>query len=438
MFEKIETCVKTVRAVAGSVLRFKPKSETTIEIVGSEESGHGSCILVHDGDITVAIDCGASPQENGALGSVTRKIVAALIAARPKVMVISHFHFDHWGSLSAVIKEFLRKRINPPAILATETTWKLLNLFGGISLPTTLLKAFGVRAEQTAKIKLIPNSHSVPDSASVLLLGRKNILYTGDCWAIDLPADLPRIDVLIMDSTGAEKPNPRQDNELEIRQNIAGLIAETLENDCRANAYVAMFSTQLERAMWLESEIQRTTGFLPALMGTSLFNNLNLLRKDSKERRSNRVALTTGVWAQGEEDWLNGGVSAMVRLSRGAHTRRRLKHGDLVVLSGSIPTWSVSLTRQIKAMCQRMSSFGVRMVVDVSAPEYWSAFAERREVHAGGHGNLPEIVGLIEKIKPKQVLPFHASARAREIVAEYCRAKGIGVITATQSSKIAL
>ena len=128
----------------------------------------------------------------------------------------------------------------------------------------------------------------------------------------------------------------------------------------------------------------------------------------------------------------------MVRLSNGADRQCELKKGDLVVLSGSIPVWSPFLTEQIKTMCQRISAIGVRLVVDTSAPEDWSQFAERREVHTGGHGNMPEIVSMIQKIKPKLVLPFHASPEAREKVADYCRGRGISVILDSQLPEIAL
>ena len=148
------------------------------------------------------------------------------------------------------------------------------------------------------------------------------------------------------------------------------------------------------------------------------------------------LMLTVGAWAQGEENWRwkRQGVSALVRMS----TDGEFREGDVVIMAASIPTWSPSLTAKIKIMARRIASRGARLIVDTSAPKSWERFAERREIHAGGHGNRPDIFRLVDRIKPRRVLPIHASPRARMIVAEYCRGKGIEVIEAAQGSRIKL
>ena len=73
------------------------------------------------------------------------------------------------------------------------------------------------------------------------------------------------------------------------------------------------------------------------------------------------------------------------------------------------------------------------MVVDTTAPKSWEEFAERKEIHAGGHGNMPEITSLIRQIQPKKVLPFHASPQARAKVAAYCLKQGIEAIMPDES-----
>lgn len=434
-----------LREVALSWLKSRHGDEdstgpTTIDVVGSIDSGKGSCLVVRSGGMTVAIDCGGSP-ENGNEESkrAKEKIVAEILSARPKFLPITHFHFDHWGCLPEIVEAYRSRRLPLPSIVSTDTTWKLLEryLFEGSSMSNAMLLTLGFRG-QSDRIRLIPSKHTVPGSAAVLLLGKKNILYTSDCWDIELPDDLPKIDTLILDSTGAEKSEPRRDIEGEIRQNILALAKETLERDGDADVYVTMFSTQLERAMWLENETVKMTGMYPCINGSSLMNNLDCIRPEVRWSRWSRVALTTGIWAQGQKHWDGESASALVRMANGTDRRCQLKKGDLVILSGSIPTWSPTITAQIKEMCEKIYALGVRLVVDTSAPEEWSMFAERREVHAGGHGNFPEITGLINKIRPRQVLPFHASPRAREKVAEYCQSKGIGVISTRHSSLITL
>ena len=427
------------------VRSFFGATETTLEIIGSEDSGHGSSVRLDDGETNLVLDCGTDSTNGSMAGQRgTDEVATQIVAANPDYIIVTHYHSDHYAALPAVEKAYRNARRPVPPIIATDPTWELLQgRLYDTPLSPFIAKTMGFRGE-SAKVRLIPNRHSVIGSAGVLVLGRKKVLYTSDFWAITLPEDLPPIDLLIINCTCAYKTAPREDVELRIRKNVLGLIKETLDGNSHANAYVAMFSTQLDRAMWFEHEVQSMTGITPVIMGASLRNNLDAVRPGMHSHGFGRVALVTGVWAHGERRWLDEGISALVRLSNGNDRYRSLKRGDLVVLSGSIPTWSPELTAQIKKMCERLAGLGVRLVVDVSAPEDWSSFAERKEVHAGGHASGPEVFDLIDQVarrsKPGklQVMPFHASLETRKIVADYCTSKGIKVVMVAQSQRITI
>ena len=438
----MQAVTQKVSAVVVRIRRFKPWAKTTLCVVGSSESGQGSCVFLNRGDTTVVLDCGGSSASgSGRSQKALETIAAAMLAVRTKLLlVISHFHHDHWGALPAIVEAFRKVRRPLPSIVSTDTTWKLLEryLFEGTRMSGVMLELLGFRS-QSDNVKLFNNSHSVPGSASVLVrLGSDNIFYSSDCYDIELPDNLPKVDLLIMDSTRADRPGFRKNNEDIIRQNILALIRETLDRSPSAKIYIAMFSTQLDRAMWIEQETIKLTGLPPMINGLSLFNNLNEVRTPIKGRHNNRVVLVTGAWAQGQEYWDGMGSSALVRLSNGTDRRCQLTSQDTVVISASIPTWSNQLASQIRIMCERLKSFGVRLVLDTSAPAGWDWFAERREVHSGGHGYRGDILELIRRINPRQVMPFHASRRALEIVAKHCREMGIGVIMPKQGILVTL
>lgn len=413
--------------------------DVRIQVVGSMDSGQGSSLIIKDNGLTIALDCGAGPfNGNGvSVGQTTERIVRQMLEAKPQFLCVSHYHYDHWGAIPQLFEQLRRNRLPLPIIVSTDLTFALLQRHLNPGVFSGLFHRIAHQRE-TDQVKLIPNKHSVPGSASVLFRGTKDIFYTGDLYAFDTDVLPLGQDLLIVDSTGAMKEESRPDKEAEIRKNILVLISKTLTTGIDPNIYVALFSTQLERVAHLQQEIKIVTGSLPTISGSSLFHNLSVFNRTVSGYPSNRVALCTGIWAQGENSWLGEGASALVRLSNGTDRYCQLKKGDLVILSGSIPTWSLSLTSQIEAMCLRISQMGVRVIVDTSAPEEWNRFAERQEVHSGGHGNFPEIASVIEKLKPKQCMPFHASQEARQKVAEYCRGKGIGVIPASQSSIITL
>ena len=409
-------------------------SPVSIQIAGSTESGGGTCLVVKDTNESVVIDCGANPRE---LGEFRQRMAQAILKARPNHVVITHGHYDHMGSLPDTINYFERQGIVFPPIVATQTTYDLIRRQLEKKNRCKL-----THLTETGQIKMVENRHSIPGSAGILLnlRGNKTIFYTGDFHGFP-SLDLPSVDLLIIDSTGAMRKEPRKDNEVLIRKNIVNLIEETLERNPRASVYVALFSTQLERAAYLEIEALRLTNFQAGIAGMSLWESLLAYRKDMAPARSGRFTLVTGVWAQGEANWYGEDRSVLVKMSRKEYPNCKFKKGDLVILSGSIPTWSPSIATNIFSMCKRICDMGVRVVVDTSAPEIW-AFSgiEKMAVHCGGHGNLPEILSVVDAIRAKnpnvKVMPMHGSQQSLNEVAWNCIERDLDVIEASQGSII--
>lgn len=408
-------------------------SSVSIEIVGSTESGGGTCLLLKKGKKSIIIDCGANPQNPG---EFRQQIARACLNARPDYFAVTHGHFDHVGALSDTIHGFQRQGVTFPPIVATQITYSLIRrqLEKKSRFPLTHLL-------ETPHIKMIENLHSIPGSAAFRWQeGDESILYSGDFYGFP-SLDFPGVDLLFVDSTGALKKEARKDNEALIRQNIVSLIEDTLEKNPRASVFVALFSSQLERATFLEAEALRITNFQAGIAGVSLWESLLAYRKDMAPARSGRFTLVTGVWAQGETNWYGEGRSVLVKMSRKEYPNCEFKKGDLVILSGSIPTWSPSITADIFSMCKRICDMRVKVVVDTSAPEEWTLSGiEKTAVHCGGHGNLPEIISFIEAMQTKNprmiVVPIHGSRPALNEVAFQCMERNINVIEAYQGSII--
>jgi len=399
--------------VVDSPLGVRSAGKAFIRNIGSRLPGQGSCVFVESDGLRVVVDCGVNLQNKGTGRYSTEELAAQIVATWSGFIILTHFHVDHWAGLQAVIRAYQKAGMPIPPIIATDITWALLQ-----RQPFAVWLVRG----QSDRIQLIPNRHSVEGSAGALILGSENVLCTSDFWAMDLPKDLPKVGVLIINCTKAYEPNPKEDKEQKIQDNILALIRETLLHE-KANFYGAMFSTHVRRALDLERKIEQMIGFLPVIMGASLRANLDVIRPDFSGRRSERVVLLTGVWAHDD--------AALMRLANGEDYERYLKPGDTVALAGSIPTWNPELTAQIEAMCRKLKYIGVRLVVDVTAPKAWEQWGcERKEIHNSGHGHMPEIAGVIDQVQPEKVVISHASPEACAIVECYCRSKGIIVLEA--------
>lgn len=412
-------------------------------VSGQHQAGEGSALVVRDGNLTIGFDCGASPTNGKPHYDQIARVTKALAQTYSLThLVVSHFHYDHIGALLSVLQR-LRELGKPwPVIVATDLTFALLKehlAANGLredwvkDSPRPTYKL--IHQTGTNQIQLLANRHSVPGSASILFQGTRTLLYSGDLWQLEADR-LPPVDLLIMDSTSGTKREPREaDLEAKIRSNLERLIRQGLELPRSNMTYVAMFSTQLERARWLFDLTRGLTKSPPLVSGISLLRNLGLYMKHQsgifyEEKLKYRLVLMTGAWAQGENDEAK---SALIKLSEAIHPDCQLTPGDLVIISASIPTWSSELTKDIETMCRRLNGLGAKVVVDTTAPENWQEFASRQAIHASGHGNLPEIVKIIQAVKPKKVLPFHASPEARAAVASFCRSNGFAVVTGENS-----
>ena len=409
------------------------KSTFSIEIIsGGNSAGEGSCIVFKDRDLCVAFDCGAAVEDVFPEQERQRKkeIIEKLLAIRPEAIIISHYHADHFLALAEYLLELKERNFEWPLIVATKLTSKLL------SRQMEMQRVFDDRgkyicldfAKGTENIELIPTIHSVSGSAAALVTGKtKTVLYTGDLIDFDGEYGFPKVDYLIIDSTrGLSLGEYDPGAEVEAVVTMGKEISTKLASSFDAKVFVSMFSTQLWRTMFLRGTLKEL-GHESSISGASYFENMRIYDPSFTGKNGNRVIFCTGVWAQG---WHNEErESTLVKLAKQRDRKYELKKGDLVIISGSIPTWSPEITSRIREMCVSLIDLGADVIVDVSAPEEWEKEigVERKEVHVSGHGSLDDLMKVVKNVRPKTVLPVHGELKARQKISLECGKRGINV-----------
>lgn len=421
---------------SAAVARFvdndhEDEPETKIIHIGSADAGNGACFVIKNKQMAIALDCGAESDEINPIEAKrnNKQLVEKLLEHKVTEIVITHFHFDHFGSLGNYLKELKKINANWPTIVCSYTTWKFLYSHlrkNKVFDKSVLSPYFNIKhAIGTKHVRLFDALHSVPGSCAALVTANdRNIFYTGDFININLPDDLPEIDDLIIDSTRCEKSGFEDlGHEKRVRENLVNIIAGIRGRSRSTNIFLAMFSSQLERAGALYAAFSEM-GERVSIKGASLANNLSLYDVNMEFSAKSRISLITGVWAQG---WESPMLSTLVKLALDQKETEKLTQGDVVILSGSIPNWSPEVAKNIKAMIDKITEKGVTVMVDDTAPEEWDDRKRvfRGDLHASGHGLLGDALVVVEKLNPRQnIIPTHGSESARKNLAMHCRKLG--------------
>jgi ribonuclease J len=269
-------------------------------------------------------------------------------------------------------------------------------------------------------------SHSVPDSAAILLeTDEWKIFHSGDFKLDPDPPDgeatdvegIARaaaggVDLALVDSTNAERPGRA------LSERIAGRgLAAAFEAAPRRiilttfSSHVARVSQAVDAAM--------ANGRGVAMLGRSMrtvaeiaerFGRLRIpaasriLPGELQETPAGRVlCLTSG--SQGEP------FSALYRLALDEHADLKLGREDLVLFSSrTIPGHERSVNRVTDHLVRR----GARVLREADPP-----------IHVSGHAHREDLADWLALVKPRAVLPVHGEVRMLAAAADIARDSGI-------------
>ncbi|MDR3116243.1 MAG: ribonuclease J [Bifidobacteriaceae bacterium] len=327
-----------------------------------------------------------------------------------EAVVISHGHEDHIGALPYLLE--MREDIpiigSQFSLALVKNKLKQFNLKGNLRV---------VKEKQTYKagdfdLEFISANHSIPDALCIYVkTDAGSVLFTGDIKLDQTPLDKritdinhlaeiskKGVDLFLVDSTNAEVPGT-----IPTESAIAPSL-DIIFHKAKGKIVVASFASHVHRVQQI-IDTAKEYGRKVCLVGFSMIKTMTLaaelgylkipkntiveLNNLDKLPDDKVVLMCTG--SQGEP------MAALSRISRGDHTKIKVKTGDAIIFASSLIPGN---EKSISQVINDLTVLGVDVFHNKNA-----------HVHVSGHAAQTELLYLYNTVRPKNVLPVHGEPR---------------------------
>jgi ribonuclease J len=356
-------------------------------------------------------------------------------ANRLDAVFITHAHEDHVGAIA-----HFYKKLGAPVYTRAFTANIARRKMAEHGHPPESVRTVSPWPEQVKAgpftVSFLPISHSIPESASLVIDTPKGrLIHSGDfkldatpmvgeAFDPDLWAEVCKggVRALICDSTNVFSPNPGRS------EKDVGPAIEQLVSDAAGMVVATTFASNVARVKTLAEAGQRAgrsivllgramQRMVEASVETGVLTDFPATISSEEARdlpRGNVMLLVTG--SQGERR------AASAQLARGKYRGLTLKDGDLFLFSSkTIP----GNERGVIRIMNQLSEKGVD-VVDDSNGLY----------HVSGHANRPDLERMHDVVRPQMLIPMHGEHRHLREHAKLAKAKGMQAIVAVNGMMI--
>ncbi len=338
--------------------------------------------------------------------------ISWLVARRAQIegIFITHAHEDHVGAVGHYWEQ-----LGAPIYARPFTANIARRKLDEHNAPESILKVVGIYPEVINcgpfKVSYVPISHSIPESAGLVIDSPDGrVLHSGDFkidetpvvgdpWDRELWEEVSKdgVKALVCDSTNVFSRDPGRseatigDAITEMMKDAAGMVVATTfaSNIARlktlaiaarnADRSVVLLGRAMRRMVEAATEVGILEGFPPVVSPEDAL----------QMPRENVMLLVTG--SQGERR------AASAQLAQGSYLGIKLKEGDTFLFSSkTIP----GNERGVIRIMNQLSEMGVDVIDDAGG-----------KYHVSGHANRPDLQTLHEIVKPQILVPMHGEHR---------------------------
>ena len=397
-------------------MTFNQNSVIKITPLGGSPNVHDNMFVYEGEDDIFIVDCGMGFPDQGVSGvDLTIPDITYLKDKQSKIrgFVVTHGHEDHIGGFPFIIPQ-LRSGI--PIYTSRLTAGFIKEKFKEFSIDPKIVNIVGDRQPINLgifEIKMIPVTHSVPDTKHLIIKTPLGNIYHGSDFKFDwtpVGQELPDVSsmtragaegvtLLLSDCLRSEKPG----HSLSER-----IVEESFEREFRGvenRIVVTTMSSNISRiqqALW----VARRAGRKVAFVGYSVERNVKVAaglgfldipprlvvdkRKIKLLPKSEQCLIIAG--SQGQLG------SSLERIATGTHQLMSLDPGDKVIFSADpIPGNESNVYRLVDMLARHQI---VTSYSDISD-----------DLHVSGHASASELMMLMAFTKPRYVLPTGGTHR---------------------------
>ncbi|MBI2442587.1 MAG: ribonuclease J [Candidatus Levybacteria bacterium] len=371
--------------------------------------------LYEYGDEILIVDCGLGFADETMLGvDLLLPDISYLLQTKKKIvgMVLTHGHEDHIGALPFILPQLPQIPVFATPLTAAFSNEKLKEFRINQKVQTVNFNG-GDISLGSFRVSFIRVTHSVPDTANLLIKTPAGTVYHGSDFKFDLtpadkkPTEYHRIAqagregvlALVSDCLGAERLGFSR-SELPLQQNF-----ENAMRDCRGKVILTTYSSNISRlnqAIAAASHLGRKVCFVGrSLVKAKLVaKKLGLLQMaddlevpiDRLRKFKDYQLLLIVAGSQGQEN------SALTRIATDEHREVTLGPQDLVIISSDIiPGNEVLVHSMIDEIAKKGSKVIYRDISD--------------QFHVSGHGTQGDLMLMMSLVNARYVIPISGTYR---------------------------